>query len=78
MDVLSNLPVEGEFTEGNRVRAVAQTSGARATYARVSERTAVILLIDPTPEASVAFAPGWSELRREALPGVQVIVATRT
>ena len=77
LDLLSDLSLEGEFIEGDRVRSVVDTAGARAAFVRVSAREAVILLVDPAPGPPLKLAAGWSERRRAGVPGVQVMVVTR-
>ena len=76
--LLDDLALDGRFIEGKPLTAVAQTSGVRAAFGRVTARRAVILLVDPAPNIFVTFAAGWREIRRSGVPGVQMVLAERS
>jgi hypothetical protein len=68
--------IEGTFVQGSAIDRVARVSGARATFARMGERSATLLLLDPqTP--TVQWADGWREARRSGVPGLLLISAVR-
>jgi len=75
--LLNDLPLDGEFVEGNRLVTVAQTSGVRRAFGRVSANRAVILLVDPAPSVSLTPGAGWKEARRSGVPGIQVVSLER-
>lgn len=66
----------GEFVEGNAVNRVARVAGARAVFARIADRRATILLIDPQKPA-VEWAAGWSEAQRSGVPGFLLLSGVR-
>ena len=76
--LLEDAPAGGEFLEGDAVGVVANATGARRVFARVSGRRAAILLIDPRPEATPTLAAGWKETGRSGVPGVRVVFAERS
>lgn len=76
LSLIDEARADGEFLQGDAVARIAKVSGARAVFARTSERQATILLIDPKT-ASVRWAEGWTEQRRAGHPGVLVVTAER-
>ena len=77
LTLVADAQPDGEFIQGERLGATAQTSGARAAFGRVTSGRAVVLLVDPTPAVSVKPAPGWKETRRSGVPGVQIVIVER-
>lgn len=67
----------GDFVQGDALQGVATVTGARAAYARVSERAATILLVDPQQPA-VSWASGWVEDRRAGVPGALIVVGRKS
>lgn len=68
--------VDGTFVQGSAIDRIARVSGARATFARIEEGSAILLLLDPqTP--GVRWAEGWTEARRSGVPGLLLITAVR-
>ena len=61
--MLDGLPLDGEFVEGNQTRSLLEVK-ARGVFARTSGERALILLIDPAPDAALKLAAGWREVRR--------------
>ena len=74
--LLDNVRLEGEFVEGNQTRSLVEVK-ARGVFARTSGERAVILLIDPAPDAALNLAAGWRDIHRAGVPGAQIIVAER-
>ena len=77
LGLIEDHSATGEFVRGTAVASIARVEGARASFARVSAAGALLLLIDPGPSAAVKWADGWREVRRSAVPGVQLIAAER-
>jgi hypothetical protein len=69
--------ITGEFVEGEAVARVATAKGARRTYARVSEKQASVLLVDPAPSVQITWSSEWRETRRNAAPGTILATAVR-
>lgn len=74
--LVQSVAPSGEFVQGEAVEHIARITGARAIYARVGERAATILLVDPQQPA-VRYGEGWREIERSGLPGVMVLRAAR-
>ena len=51
--LLDGLPLDGEFVEGNQTRSLLEVK-ARGVFARTSAERALILLIDPAPDAALS------------------------
>jgi hypothetical protein len=77
LETVDDASVDGEFLTATDLTAVATISGARASFGRVSQNRATVLLVDPAADASVSWLPGWREVRRSGPAGVLVIVAER-
>ena len=65
-----------DFLQGEAIARIARIGGVRAVYARASETTATILLIDPQ-QPDVSWAAGWTEERRAGVPGALVLTARK-
>lgn len=74
--LLDGAALEGEFLEGDRLAPVAKITGARA-FGRVSGSRATLLLLNARAGMSVKWKAGWRESGRSAVPGAQLIAATR-
>ena len=69
--LLDNVPLEGEFVEGDQTRSLLEVK-ARGVFARTSGERAVILLIEPASPAALKLAAGWREVRRGGVPGAHL------
>lgn len=73
--LMEGAPRGGDFVAGAGVANFAEISGARRVFARRQGRRVAILVVDPEPSLTVNWAEGWAEERREATPGVLLLVA---
>ena len=76
--LLNEMPVDGELRERAQIADIMPTPPARAAFGRVTADRAVVLLIDPRPQASLTLATGWKEARRSGVPGVQILFLERS
>lgn len=76
--LVKDVPHDGELLEGRQLAEIIQTPPARAAFGRVTADRAVVLLIDPRPQASLTLATGWKEARRSGVPGVQILFLERS
>lgn len=68
---------ETEFLHGKALGTLVRASGARAAFARAGRQEAWILLVDPGPNTSVEWMPGWQDGGEWDVPGARLLRGRR-
>ena len=73
----ADVPRGGEFLSGPAVGKLGQFDGARTAFARLEGDQVAVLFVDPSPTLSVKWANGWTEVRRQSIPGAAIVLASK-